>query len=295
MSGTECGMLEKKQEGRFFMYIGNHLSSAKGYEAMGKQAVRLGGETFAFFTRNPRGGKAKEIKPEDVEKFLEIAKEQHFGKIVAHAPYTMNACAAKEDIRELAHTMFTDDLKRMEYTPGNYYNFHPGSHVGQGTETGITLIAELLNQVLYPEQTTTVLLETMAGKGSEVGRNFEELQAIIERVDLKEKIGVCLDTCHVWDGGYDIVNNLDGVLEEFDRIIGLEKLKAIHLNDSLNDLGSHKDRHARIGEGRIGLEALVRVIRHPCLERIPFILETPNDDEGWAAEIRTLREAYEKS
>ena len=294
MSGTECGMLEKKQEGRFFMYIGNHLSSAKGYEAMGKQAVRLGGETFAFFTRNPRGGKAKEIKPEDVEKFLEIAKEQHFGKIVAHAPYTMNACAAKEDIRELAHTMFTDDLKRMEYTPGNYYNFHPGSHVGQGTETGITLIAELLNQVLYPEQTTTVLLETMAGKGSEVGRNFEELQAIIERVDLKEKIGVCLDTCHVWDGGYDIVNDLDGVLEEFDRIIGLEKLKAIHLNDSLNDLGSHKDRHARIGEGRIGLEALVRVIRHPRLEGIPFILETPNDDEGWAAEIRNLREAYEK-
>lgn len=289
MSGTECGMLEKKQEGRFFMYIGNHLSSAKGYEAMGKQAVRLGGETFAFFTRNPRGGKAKEIKPEDVEKFLEIAKEQHFGKIVAHAPYTMNACAAKEDIRELAHTMFTDDLKRMEYTPGNYYNFHPGSHVGQGTETGITLIAELLNQVLYPEQTTTVLLETMAGKGSEVGRNFEELQAIIERVDLKEKIGVCLDTCHVWDAGYAIVEHLDEVLKEFDRIIGLERLKAIHLNDSMNPLGSHKDRHARLGEGQIGSEALQRIVCHEKLQGLPFILETPNDDEGYAAEIAIVK------
>ena len=289
MSGTECGMLEKKQEGRFFMYIGNHLSSAKGYEAMGKQAVRLGGETFAFFTRNPRGGKAKEIKPEDVEKFLEIAKEQHFGKIVAHAPYTMNACAAKEDIRELAHTMFTDDLKRMEYTPGNYYNFHPGSHVGQGTGTGITLIAELLNQVLYPEQTTTVLLETMAGKGSEVGRNFEELQAIIERVDLKEKIGVCLDTCHVWDAGYDIVEHLDEVLKEFDRIIGLERLKAIHLNDSMNPLGSHKDRHARLGEGQIGSEALQRIVCHEKLQGLPFILETPNDDEGYAAEIAIVK------
>lgn len=271
------------------MYIGNHLSSAKGYEAMGKQAVRLGGETFAFFTRNPRGGKAKEIKPEDVEKFLEIAKEQHFGKIVAHAPYTMNACAAKEDIRELAHTMFTDDLKRMEYTPGNYYNFHPGSHVGQGTETGITLIAELLNQVLHPEQTTTVLLETMAGKGSEVGRNFEELQAIIERVDLKEKIGVCLDTCHVWDAGYDIVEHLDEVLKEFDRIIGLERLKAIHLNDSMNPLGSHKDRHARLGEGQIGLEALQRIVCHEKLQGLPFILETPNDDEGYAAEIAMVK------
>lgn len=271
------------------MYIGNHLSSAKGYEAMGKQAVRLGGETFAFFTRNPRGGKAKEIKPEDVEKFLEIAKEQHFGKIVAHAPYTMNACAAKENIRELAHTMFTDDLKRMEYTPGNYYNFHPGSHVGQGTETGITLIAELLNQVLYPEQTTTVLLETMAGKGSEVGRNFEELQAIIERVDLKEKIGVCLDTCHVWDAGYDIVEHLDEVLKEFDRIIGLERLKAIHLNDSMNPLGSHKDRHARLGEGQIGSEALQRIVCHEKLQGLPFILETPNDDEGYAAEIAIVK------
>ena len=276
------------------MYIGNHLSSAKGYEAMGKQAVRLGGETFAFFTRNPRGGKAKEIKPEDVEKFLEIAKEQHFGKIVAHAPYTMNACAAKEDIRELAHTMFTDDLKRMEYTPGNYYNFHPGSHVGQGTETGITLIAELLNQVLHPEQTTTVLLETMAGKGSEVGRNFEELQAIIERVDLKEKIGVCLDTCHVWDAGYDIVEHLDEVLKEFDRIIGLERLKAIHLNDSMNDCGAHKDRHQKLGLGKIGEEALRRVVTHPALQGRPFILETPNEDDGYAREIAMVRKWQEQ-
>ena len=271
------------------LYIGNHTSSSRGYLAMGKQMLANGGNTFAFFTRNPRGGKAKEIKPEDVEKFLEIAKEQHFGKIVAHAPYTMNACAAKEDIRELAHTMFTDDLKRMEYTPGNYYNFHPGSHVGQGTETGITLIAELLNQVLYPEQTTTVLLETMAGKGSEVGRNFEELQAIIERVDLKEKIGVCLDTCHVWDAGYDIVEHLDEVLKEFDRIIGLERLKAIHLNDSMNPLGSHKDRHARLGEGQIGSEALQRIVCHEKLQGLPFILETPNDDEGYAAEIAIVK------
>ena len=295
MSGTECGMLEKKQEGRFFMYIGNHLSSAKGYEAMGKQAVRLGGETFAFFTRNPRGGKAKEIKPEDVEKFLEIAKEQHFGKIVAHAPYTMNACAAKEDIRELAYTMFTDDLKRMEYTPGNYYNFHPGSHVGQGAETGIKKISEILNEVLTREQSTTVLLETMSGKGSEVGRNFQELRQIIDRVEYKEKLGICLDTCHVWDGGYDIVNDLDGVLKEFDQVIGLERLKAIHLNDSMNGLGSHKDRHARIGEGEIGLEALLRVINHPAVRGIPFILETPNDDEGWAREIALLRNGYKEN
>lgn len=289
MSGTECGMLEKKQEGRFFMYIGNHLSSAKGYEAMGKQAVRLGGETFAFFTRNPRGGKAKEIKPEDVEKFLEIAKEQHFGKIVAHAPYTMNACAAKEDIRELAHTMFTDDLKRMEYTPGNYYNFHPGSHVGQGADAGIEWIAEALNEVLTPEQTTTVLLETMAGKGSEVGRSFEELRAIIDRVELSDKLGICLDTCHVWDAGYDIAGDLDGVLEEFDHVIGLNRLCAVHFNDSMNDRGSHKDRHACIGEGKIGLDAMRRVATHPLLSDKPFILETPNDDEGYRREIALFR------
>ena len=276
------------------LYIGNHTTSSKGYTRMARQMIANGGNTFAFFTRNPRGGRAKEIDPEDVRKFLELTEEYKFGKIVAHAPYTLNACAAKENIREFARETMADDLKRMEWTPGNYYNFHPGSHVGQGAEAGVRMIAEMLNEVLTEEQTTTVLLETMSGKGTEMGRNFEELRQILDLVEKKDKMGICLDTCHVWDEGYDIVNNLDGVLEEFDRIIGLEKLKAIHLNDSLNDLGSHKDRHARIGEGRIGLEALVRVIRHPRLEGIPFILETPNDDEGWAAEIRNLREAYEK-
>ena len=276
------------------LYIGNHTTSSKGYTRMARQMIANGGNTFAFFTRNPRGGRAKEIDPEDVRKFLELTEEYKFAKIVAHAPYTLNACAAKENIREFARETMADDLKRMEWTPGNYYNFHPGSHVGQGAEAGVRMIAEMLNEVLTEEQTTTVLLETMSGKGTEMGRNFEELRQILDLVEKKDKMGICLDTCHVWDGGYDIVNNLDGVLEEFDRIIGLEKLKAIHLNDSLNDLGSHKDRHARIGEGRIGLEALVRVIRHPRLEGIPFILETPNDDEGWAAEIRNLREAYEK-
>lgn len=276
------------------LYIGNHTTSSKGYTRMARQMIANGGNTFAFFTRNPRGGRAKEIDPEDVRKFLELTEEYKFGKIVAHAPYTLNACAAKENIREFARETMADDLKRMEWTPGNYYNFHPGSHVGQGAEAGVRMIAEMLNEVLTEDQTTTVLLETMSGKGTEMGRNFEELRQILDLVEKKDKMGICLDTCHVWDGGYDIVNDFDGVLEEFDRIIGLEKLKAIHLNDSLNDLGSHKDRHARIGEGRIGLEALVRVIRHPRLEGIPFILETPNDDEGWAAEIRNLREAYEK-
>lgn len=276
------------------LYIGNHTTSSKGYTRMARQMIANGGNTFAFFTRNPRGGRAKEIDPEDVRKFLELTEEYKFGKIVAHAPYTLNACAAKENIREFARETMADDLKRMEWTPGNYYNFHPGSHVGQGAEAGVRMIAEMLNEVLTEDQTTTVLLETMSGKGTEMGRNFEELRQILDLVEKKDKMGICMDTCHVWDGGYDIVNDFDGVLEEFDRIIGLEKLKAIHLNDSLNDLGSHKDRHARIGEGRIGLEALVRVIRYPRLEGIPFILETPNDDEGWAAEIRTLREAYEK-
>ena len=276
------------------LYIGNHTTSSKGYTRMARQMIANGGNTFAFFTRNPRGGRAKEIDPEDVRKFLELTEEYKFGKIVAHAPYTLNACAAKENIREFARETMADDLKRMEWTPGNYYNFHPGSHVGQGAEAGVRMIAEMLNEVLTEDQTTTVLLETMSGKGTEMGRNFEELRQILDLVEKKDKMGICLDTCHVWDGGYDIVNDFDGVLEEFDRIIGLEKLKAIHLNDSLNDLGSHKDRHARIGKGRIGLEALVRVIRHPRLEGIPFILETPNDDEGWAAEIRNLREAYEK-
>ena len=276
------------------LYSGNHTTSSQGYARMARQMIANGGNTFAFFTRNPRGGRAKEIDPEDVRKFLELTEEYKFGKIVAHAPYTLNACAAKENIREFARETMADDLKRMEWTPGNYYNFHPGSHVGQGAEAGVRMIAEMLNEVLTEDQTTTVLLETMSGKGTEMGRNFEELRQILDLVEKKDKMGICLDTCHVWDGGYDIVNDLDGVLEEFDRIIGLEKLRAIHLNDSLNDLGSHKDRHAKIGEGEIGLEALVRVIRHPLLEGIPFILETPNDNEGWASEIRMLREAYEK-
>ena len=276
------------------LYIGNHTSSSKGYTAMAKQMIANDGNTFAFFTRNPRGGKAKAIDEKDIRNFLELTESCHFGKIVAHAPYTLNACAAKENLRDFARETFADDLQRMEYTPGNYYNFHPGSHVGQGAEVGIQKIAEILNDVLTERQSTTVLLETMSGKGSEVGRNFEELRKIFDLVHLKNKIGVCLDTCHVWDGGYDIVNDLDGVLDAFDHIIGLDNLKAVHLNDSLNDLGSHKDRHARIGEGKIGLDALVRVIRHPKLKEIPFILETPNDDEGWTKEISLLREAYSK-
>ena len=276
------------------LYIGNHTSSSKGYLAMGKQMLANGGNTFAFFTRNPRGGKAKEINPQDVQAFLQLEQEDHFGKLVAHAPYVMNCCAAKENLREFARETMADDLKRLELTPGNYYNFHPGSHVGQGAETGIAKIAEILNEVLTKEQSTTVLLETMSGKGSEVGRNFQELRQIIDQVELKEKLGVCLDTCHVWDGGYDIVSDLDGVFTEFDQIIGLDRLKAIHLNDSMNGLGSHKDRHARLGEGEIGLEALVRVINHPATKGVPFILETPNDDEGWAREIALLRKEYEE-
>ena len=276
------------------LYIGNHTSSSKGYAAMARQIIKNGGNTFAFFTRNPRGGKAKAIDETDIQNFLVLAQENHFGKIVAHAPYTLNACAAKEELRTFARETFADDLRRMEYTPGNYYNFHPGSHVGQGSEIGIQKIAEILNDVLTEEQTTTVLLETMSGKGTEVGRNFEELRKILNLVEKKSKMGICLDTCHVWDGGYDIVHDLDGVLNDFDHIIGLERLKAIHLNDSLNDCGSHKDRHARIGEGKIGMEALVRIIKHPALQEIPFILETPNDDSGWTEEIHVLKEAFYK-
>ena len=276
------------------LYIGNHTSSSKGYAAMARQIIKNGGNTFAFFTRNPRGGKAKAIDETDIQNFLVLAQENHFGKIVAHAPYTLNACAAKEELRTFARETFADDLRRMEYTPGNYYNFHPGSHVGQGSVIGIQKIAEILNDVLTEEQTTTVLLETMSGKGTEVGRNFEELRKILNLVEKKSKMGICLDTCHVWDGGYDIVHDLDGVLNDFDHIIGLERLKAIHLNDSLNDCGSHKDRHARIGEGKIGMEALVHIIKHPALREIPFILETPNDDSGWTEEIHVLKEAFYK-
>lgn len=274
------------------LYIGSHISAAKGYEAMGKQALKLGANTFAFFTRNPRGGKAKEIDEEDVGRFLALAKEHSFGKLVAHAPYTMNACAAKEDIRRFARETMADDLRRMEYTPGNYYNFHPGSHVGQGSDAGIALTAEILNETLKPEQTTTVLLETMSGKGSEIGRNFEELRKILDLVELQDKMGVCLDTCHVWDGGYDIVNDLDGTLKKFDETIGLDRLKAIHMNDSMNPLGSHKDRHEKIGQGKIGLKAMEEVLNHPKLQGLPVILETPNDDAGWAKEIMLLRSLH---
>lgn len=273
--------------------IGCHLSASKGYLAMGKEARSIDANTFQFFTRNPRGGKAKDIDPSDVEKFLEYAKEQGINRILAHAPYTLNACSADESIRIFAKETMADDLRRMEYTPGSCYNFHPGSHVGQGVEAGITMIADMLNEILTKDQTTTVLLETMAGKGSEVGREFEELREIIDRVELKEKMGVCLDTCHVWDGGYDIVNDLDGVIARFDDIIGIGRLKAIHLNDSMNVLNAHKDRHAKIGEGEIGLEALVRVINHPCLKDLPFYLETPNEIPGYAQEINLLRNNYE--
>lgn len=272
------------------LYIGCHLSAAKGFSAMASQAREIDANTFAFFTRNPRGSSVKEISPSDVRKFLDNSGS--FGKLVAHAPYTMNPCAADEKIRKFSRMAMADDLKRMEFTPDNYYNFHPGSHVKQGVETGIELIAEQLNEVLRPEQSTIVLLETMAGKGSEVGRNFGEIKAIIDRVRLKDKLGVCLDTCHIWDGGYDIVNNPDGVMEEFDRIIGLDRLKAIHLNDSLNPCGSHKDRHARIGEGHIGADALVKFINRPELKGLPVILETPNDMDGYAKEIKFLRENY---
>ena len=276
------------------LQIGSHLSASKGYLAMGKQAVKLGATTFAFFTRNPRGGSAKAIQEQDVAAFLTYAQEHQIQKIVAHAPYTLNLCSADPSIREFAKNTLADDLVRMEYTPHQFYNFHPGSHVKQGVEVGIAQIAEALNAVLKPEQTTTVLLETMAGKGSEVGRTFEELRAILDRVDLQEKMGVCLDTCHVWDGGYDIVDHLDAVLEEFDTVIGLERLHAIHINDSKNPMGSHKDRHEKIGEGTIGLEAMVRIINHPQLRQLPFILETPNDDAGYAAEIALLRAHYQE-
>lgn len=275
------------------LHIGCHLSSAKGFLAMGKEAVKLDADVFAFFTRNPRGGRAKELDLEDVANFLAYKNEHGLGTLVAHAPYTMNACAAKENLRVFAHNAMADDLARLEHLPNNLYNFHPGSHVGQGAEKGIELIAKQLNDVIRPEQQTMVLLETMAGKGTEVGRSFEELRAIIDRVEHAEKLGVCLDTCHVWDGGYDIQEHLDEVLTEFDSVIGLSRLKAIHLNDSQNERGSHKDRHARIGEGKIGLEALVRVIRHPALKDLPFILETPNDAAGYAHEIAMLREKSE--
>ena len=270
-------------------YIGCHLSCSKGFTAMERDAERIGATTFQFFTRNPRGSSVKALDLEDIREFLKRKEEKGLGTLVAHAPYTLNACSADEKVREFARNTMADDLERLEQTPGNVYNFHPGSHVKQGTETGIRLIAETLNAILKPEQSTIVLLETMAGKGSEVGSRFEELREILDRVELSEKMGVCLDTCHVWDGGYDIAGDLDGVLTEFDRIVGLSRLKAVHLNDSMNPLGARKDRHARIGEGHIGLDALVRVVNHPALRDLPFCLETPNDLEGYKREIGLLR------
>ena len=264
--------MDKKIENKRLL-IGCHLSSVKGFAAMGKNACDIDANTFAFFTRNPRGGKAKEIDEADVEKLKEILKEKHFGKLVAHAPYTLNPCSATEKTRNFAHMAMEDDMRRMEYLPGNYYNFHPGSHTEQGVETGISQIAETLNAILRPEYRTTVLLETMSGKGSEVGGRFEELRGIIDRAAHGDQIGVCLDACHVFDAGYDIVNDLDGVLTEFDRVIGLKRLRAVHLNDSRNALGSHKDRHEKIGQGSIGEEAFARIVRHPALKNLPFFLK----------------------
>lgn len=272
--------------------IGCHLSTSKGFKNMGKEALQIGGNTFQFFTRNPRGSKAKDIDEHDILEFLELAKENNFVTILAHASYTLNACSADENARNFAKEIMKDDLIRMEYTPNSFYNFHPGSHVKQGVEVGIKYISDLLNEVLKPEQTTTVLLETMAGKGTEIGRTFEELQEILKRVKLSDKMGVCLDTCHVYDAGYDIVNDLDGVLEQFDKIIGLDKLRAIHLNDSMNVFNSHKDRHAKIGEGSFGLEAISNIINHPKLRNLPFFLETPNELEGHGKEIELLKSLY---
>ena len=272
--------------------IGCHLSSSKGFLHMGKEALSIDANTFQFFTRNPRGSRAKEIDPEDARRLCELVKNNSFAKLLAHAPYTLNPCSADSKTREFAIQTMADDLRRMEYIPNNLYNFHPGSHVGQGIETGIRLITEMLNDIITPEQSTMVLLETMSGKGSEVGSTFEELRAIIDGVKLSDKIGVCLDTCHVYDAGYDIVNDLEGVLAQFDQIIGLERLRAVHINDSKNPFESHKDRHEKIGEGSIGLGAITDLINHPALRELPFYLETPNELEGYANEIRILRDAY---
>lgn len=273
--------------------IGCHLSSAKGHCAMARDAATINANTFQFFSRNPRGGNAKPIDPEDISQFLIQAQTQDLAPLLCHAPYTLNACSADPHLRDFARETMADDLIRMEYIPGNLYNFHPGSHVKQGTEVGISFIADMLNAILSPTQTTTVLLETMAGKGSEIGRSFEELRQILDRIELSDHVGICMDTCHVWDAGYDIAGHLDEVITEFDNIIGLKRLKAIHLNDSSNPLGSHKDRHARLGEGHIGLSALIAVINHPALKNLPFYLETPNDLDGYAREISIMREEWE--
>ena len=272
-------------------YLGAHLSSGKGFYKIGQTALAIGANTFAFFCRNPRGSKAKAVDPEDLARLRRLLEEHAFGPLVAHAPYIMNPCSRDEGIRRLAAEMMAGDLQLMEHLPGNYYNFHPGSHVGQGPETGCRMVAEMLNAVLRPEQQTVVLLETMAGKGSELGGSFEELRRILDQVDLQDRVGVCLDTCHISDAGYDVAGHLEAVLEEFDRVIGLGRLKACHINDSLNGVGSRKDRHARIGEGTLGLEGILQVIRHPSLKGLPFILETPTDDAGHGEEIALLRRA----
>ncbi len=272
------------------IYLGCHLSVSGGFEKMGKDALKLGADTLQFFTRNPRGANAKKIDENDTKAFVNLMQQNNFGKIIAHAPYTLNPCSADENTRNFALKIFKDDLSRMEYIPNNYYNFHPGSHTGQGLDIGINQIADMLNKSLTENQSTIVLLETMAGKGTEIGRSFQELQAIIDKVELKNKIGVCLDTCHIFDAGYDIVNNLDGVLKEFNSVIGLDRLKAIHLNDSKNAMGSHKDRHETIGNGNIGLSAMFKIVNHPLLQGLPFCLETPNDADGYKKEIQMLRE-----
>lgn len=269
--------------------IGCHLSSTKGFLHMARTAASIGAGTFQFFTRNPRGGAAKVWDPADVEAMLDFMEKENIASPLAHAPYTLNACGKEERVREFACMTMEDDLKRLEMIPGVMYNFHPGSHVGQGAERGIELIADVLNRCMWPEMHTTVLLETMAGKGSEVGRSFEELRSIIDRVQLPEKLGVCLDTCHIWDGGYDIAGHLEEVLEEFDRVVGLDRLKAIHINDSMNSCGAHKDRHEKIGQGHIGLEAFGRIVSHPRLRSLPFYLETPNELDGYEAEITLLK------
>ena len=273
--------------------IGCHLSVSDGFLAMGKTAESIGANTFQYFSRNPRGGAAKAIDKKDIAAFLNFASQRGMSDFLSHAPYTLNLCSDKEHIREFALNTLEDDIKRVEHLPNGLYNLHPGSHVGQGMETGITIIANTLNQILHPEQTVSVLLETMSGKGSEVGGRFEEIREIIDRVSLSEKLGVCLDTCHIFDAGYDIVSDLDGVLTEFDRIISLDRLRAVHINDSKNPLSSHKDRHETIGNGHIGLEALGHIINHPKLRTLPFLLETPNDLPGYASEIALLRGLYE--
>ena len=275
------------------LHIGCHLSIAKGFAHIGKEALSINADTFQFFTRNPQGGQAKDIDIADVQQYNDFALSHNFAKIVAHAPYTLNPCSDNPQTREFAQMVFADDLKRMEYVPHNYYNFHPGSHVGQGVESGIKIIIDMLNEILEPEQTTTVLLETMSGKGSEVGSRFEELAAIIDGVKYKEKVGVCMDTCHIFAAGYDIVNHLDDVMSKFDKIIGLNKLKAIHLNDSLMPFASHKDRHAKIGEGQIGKVALINFVNHSAVKNLPIILETPNDLAGYATEIELMRKSVQ--